>query len=121
MNFYQKFERKIDSANASLYTEIRDLNKRLEEFEKILSFFSEQYEQLIKITQTTKKQVQQIGSKIEDQGKTITELTNNDYDNMVAIDEIQQYQRRDCLEITVMPTLPNGKPKNIDMEPLEQP
>jgi hypothetical protein len=35
---------------------------------------------------------------------------------MVAIDEIQQYQRRDCLEITGIPTLPNDKPKNIVME-----
>ena len=49
-------------------------------------------------------------------GKTITGLKNNDYDNMVAIDEIQQYQRRDWLEITGMPTLPNDKPKNIVME-----
>ncbi|CAB4009582.1 Hypothetical predicted protein, partial [Paramuricea clavata] len=98
------------------YTEIRDLNKRLDEFEKTLSFFSEQYDQLIKITQTTKKQMQQIESKIEDQSKTINVLKNNDYDNMAAIDEIQQYQRRDCLEITGIPTLPNDKPKNIVME-----
>ncbi|CAB4035483.1 Hypothetical predicted protein [Paramuricea clavata] len=98
--FLPEIRKEIDSANASLYTEIRDLNKRLDEFEKTLSFFSEQYDQLIKITQTTKKQMQQIESKIEDQGKTITGLKNNDYDNMAAIDEIQQYQRRDCLEIT---------------------
>jgi hypothetical protein len=60
--------------------------------------------------------MQQIESKIEDQDETITGLKNNDYDNMVAIDEIQQYQRRDCLEITGIPTLPNDKPKNIVME-----
>ncbi|CAB4018385.1 Hypothetical predicted protein [Paramuricea clavata] len=111
--FLPEIRKEIDSANASLYTEIRDLNKRLDEFEKTLSFFSEQYDQLIKITQTTKKQIE---SKIEDQGKTITGLKNNDYDNMAAIDEIQQYQRRDCLEITGIPTLPNDEPKNIVME-----
>ena len=113
--FLPEIRKEIDSANASLYTEICDLNKRLDEFEKTLSFFSKQYDQLIKITHTTKKQMQQIESKIEDQGKTITGL-KNDYDNMVAIDEIQQYQRRDCLEITGIPTLPNDKPKNIVME-----
>ena len=80
--FLPEIRKEIDSANASLYTEIRDLNKRLDEFEKTLSFFSEQYDQLIKITQTTKKQMQQIESKIEDQGKTITGLKNNDYDNL---------------------------------------
>ena len=35
---------------------------------------------------------------------------------MVAIEEIQQYQRRGCLEITGMPTLPSDKPKNIVVE-----
>jgi uncharacterized coiled-coil DUF342 family protein len=115
--FLPEIRKEIDSAIASLYTEIRDLNKRLDEFEKTLSFFSEQYDQLIKIThETTKKQMLQIESKIEDQGKTITGLKNNDYDNMVATDEIKQYQRRDCLEITGIPTLPNNKQKNIVME-----
>jgi DNA anti-recombination protein RmuC len=114
--FLPEIRNEIDSANASLYTEIRDLNKSLDEFEKTLSFFSEQYDQLIKITETTKKPVQQIVSKIEDQGKTIIGLKNNNYDNMFAIDEIQQYQRRDCLEITGIPTLPNDKPKNIVTE-----
>ena len=108
--FLPEIRNEIDSANASLYTEIRDLNKRLDEFEKTL------YDQLIKITETTKKPVQQIVSKIEDQGKTIIGLKNNNYDNMFAIDEIQQYQRRDCLEITGIPTLPNDKPKNIVTE-----
>ena len=62
--FLPEIRKEIDSADDSLYTEIRDLNKRLDEFEKTLSFFSEQYDQLIKITQTTKKQMHQIESKI---------------------------------------------------------
>ena len=110
--FLPEIRKEIDFANATLCSEIRDLNKRLDEFEKAQSFISEKYDQLTEVIKSTKKQVQQIESKLKDEA----ELKNSDYDNMVAIDELQQYQRRDCLEIIGIPTLPNEKPKDFVKE-----
>ena len=41
---------------------------------------------------------------------------NINYSQDVAIDEIQQYQRRDCLEVTGIPKLPTENTKEIMME-----
>lgn len=88
----------------------------MDEFEKAQSFISKKYDQLTEIIKSTKKQQEQIESKLKDDGKLLAELKNSDYDNMVAIDELQQYQRRDCLEITGIPKLPNDKPKDLVKE-----
>lgn len=113
--FFPEIKKEITSANASLYNEIRDLNKRLVDIEKAQSFVSEKYDQLLEITKVTKMQLQQVENKLKDEAKSIASKSS-DYDNMVSIDELQQYQRRDCLEIIRIPSLPNDKPKELVKE-----
>ena len=114
--FFPEIKKEITSANASLHNEIRDLNKRLVDIEKAQSFISEKYDQLLEITKVTKMQLQQVENKLKDQAKSIANLKSSDYDNMVSIDELQQYQRRDCLEIIGIPSLPNDKPNELVKE-----
>ena len=114
--FFPEIKKEITSANASLHNEIRDLNKRLVDIEKTLSFVSEKYDQLLEITKVTKMQLQQVENKLKDEAKSIAHLKSSDYDNMVSVDELQQYQRRDCLEIIGIPSLPNDRPKELVKE-----
>lgn len=114
--FLPEIKKEITSANASLYNEIRDLNKRLVDIEKAQSFVSEKYDQLLEIIKVTKMQLQQVENKLKDEAKSIANLKSSDYENMVSIDELQQYQRRDCLEIIGIPSLPNDKPKELVKE-----
>ena len=114
--FLPEIKKEITSANASLHNEIRDLNKRLVDIEKAQSFVSEKYNQLLEITKVTKMQLQQVENKLKDEAKSIANLKSSDYDNMVSIDELQQYKRRDCLEIIGIPSLPNDKPKELVKE-----
>ena len=61
-------------------------------------------------------QLQQVENKLKDEAKSIANLKSSDYENMVSIDELQQYQKRDCLEIIGIPSLPNDKPKELVKE-----
>lgn len=49
------------------------------------------------------KRVQQIEQDIDN-------LNNNGFDIEVKLDELEQYTRRDCLEITGIPIVPNDNP-----------
>lgn len=110
--FMPEIRKEIESANDSPRSEIRELNTRLDEFEKSHSFLSEKYHQLMEIIQSTKKQMQQIEQKLKDQDSILFSQDASVYQNMAAIDEINQYQRRDCLEITGIPILADDNPKN---------
>lgn len=39
-----------------------------------------------------------------------TRLGKDDYNLSVKLDELEQYARRDCLEVTGIPTVPNDNP-----------
>lgn len=114
--FMPEIRKEIESAKAALHTEIRDLNNRLDEFEKSQSFLSKKYDQLMEITQTTKKQIQKIESKVKDQNNIILKQEDSVYINMKTIDEVNQYQRRNCFEVTGIPILPIDKPKKLIIE-----
>ena len=113
--FFPEIKKEITSANASLHNEIRDLNKRLVYIEKAQSFVFEKYDQLLEIAKVTKMQLQ-VENKLKDEAKSIANLKSSDYDNMVSVDELQQNQRRDCLEIVGIPSLPNDRPKELVKE-----
>lgn len=95
-----EIRKEIEVANTTLRTEIRDLNNRLDEIEKAQSFLWEKYDKLMEITQTTKKRMLRIERKFKDQHHIISKQEESVYVNTSAIDEVNQYQRRDCLEET---------------------
>jgi hypothetical protein len=114
--FMPEIRKVIELANDSLRSEICELNTRLDEFEKSQSLLSEKYDQLMEIIQSTKKQMQQIEQKLKDQDSIIFSQDASVYQNMAAIDEINQYQRHDCLEITGIPILADDNPKKLIAE-----
>ena len=83
-----EIRKEIELARAALRTEIRDLNNRLDEFEKAQPFLSEKYDQLMDITQTTKKQMQRIERKFKHQHHIISKQEESVYVNTNAIDEV---------------------------------
>ena len=88
----------------------------LVKIEESQTFISEKYDKLLEAIQTTKKQVQSMEKKIKDQGETTSHFQDNVYDNVTSLDAMQQYLRRDCLEITGIPVLPVDKPKELVKE-----
>lgn len=57
IEFLPEIQKEIDSANALLHSEICNLSKRLDEFEKAQPLLSGKYDQLTKILKSTKKEV----------------------------------------------------------------
>ena len=88
----------------------------LVKIEESQTFISEKYDKLLEAIQTTKKQVQSMEKKIKDQGETTSHFQDNVYDNVASLDAMQQYLRRDCLDITGIPVLPVDKPKELVKE-----
>ena len=103
----------IEAENKCLYSEINAMSESLVNIEVSQTFISEKYDKLLEAIQTTKKQVQSMEKKIKDQGETASHLQDNVYDNVTSLDAMQQYLRRDCLEITGIPVLPIDKPKEL--------
>ena len=106
----------IEAENKCLYSEINAMSESLVNIEVSQTFISEKYDKLLEAIQTTKKQVQSMEKKIKDQGETTSHLQDNVYDNVTSLDAMQQYLRRDCLEITGIPVLPVDKPKELVKE-----
>ena len=79
--------------------EIKVLNDKCVKIEGSQGYFDNFKESL----QTTKKHVAEASRKIKKLGERIQTAEDNIYDQQVLIDNVQQYQRRDCIEITEVP------------------
>ena len=66
--------------------------------------------------QSAKKQINDLNNWCEAQDNKINHLNGSVYDAEAAIDSIQQYSRRDCLEISGIPILPLDSPANLTQE-----
>ena len=95
---------------------ISDLNAKFLKIEESPKYLSPKYDEFLHSLQSTKKLVVDQDQRIADSICKIEQIRNTTYDQDVAIDEIQQYQRRDCLEITGIPILPMENTKVMVME-----
>ncbi|PFX34174.1 hypothetical protein AWC38_SpisGene1029 [Stylophora pistillata] len=105
-NIREEIRKEVDSLKAGL----KDLRKRFEEIEKSQDFISKKYDTVISTIKGIKEHNDSVKSNIrlikEDIGKL-----GNDYLNVeIQLDELEQYARRDCLEITGIPIVPNDNP-----------
>ena len=66
--------------------------------------------------QSTKKQINDLNNWCKAQHNKINHLNDSVYDAEAAIESIQQYSRRDCLEISGIPILPIDSPANLTQE-----
>ena len=105
-----KFE--IETLNVN----IQVLTDRCSQIEQSIQFLSDKYDTVLGILQATKKQIAGLEAIGKEQTDQISKLQEADYDKDCTIDAVQQYLRRDCIEITGIPILPLDNPKQLVLE-----
>ena len=120
--FLPSIKRELKSDLEALRTSIKTLTARDNGIEKSLSFISEKYESVLKTLKSLNQTTNTLGKKHAQLTKIADSLAEraNRVEKAVridgAIDEVQQYSRRDCLEITGIPILPEENPKQLIKE-----
>ena len=101
-NIRKEIRKEFDSLKASLL----DLKKRFDEIEKSQSFISQKYDTMISAIKDVKEHNEDVKSQIKEIKEDINKLDNDGFNIEVKLDELEQYARRDCLEITGIPVVP---------------
>ena len=119
--FLPSIKRELKSELEALRTSIK--TARVNGIEKSLSFISEKYESVLKTLKSLNQTTNTLGKKDAELTKIADSLAEraNRVEQAVyridcAIDEVQQYSRRDCLEITGIRILPEESPKQLIKE-----
>ena len=108
--FLLKIRREIREEFDSLNASVRNLNRRFNELEKVQNFISTKYDSVMEAIQHLKKQNQSVENQIPMIAENVSALNNSGYDVEVKLDELEQYGRRNCLEITGIPMVPDDNP-----------
>ena len=121
--FLPSIKRELKSELEALRTSIKTLTARVDGIEKSQSFISEKYESVLKTLKSLNQTTNTLGKKDAELTKIADSLAEraNHVEQAVyriecAIDEVQQYSRRDCLEITGIPILPEENRKHVIKE-----
>ena len=85
--------------------EIKDLSDKCIQIERSQDFMAKRYDQMIESVQVAKKQIDANSKQIKNQADRTTTLQENIDDLFSQMDELQQYSRRECLEISGIPKL----------------
>ena len=101
-NIRKEIRKEIDPLKASLL----DLKRRFDEIEKSQSFISQKYDTMISAIRDVKEHNEDVKSQIKEIKEDINKLDNDGFNIEVKLDELEQYARRDCLEITGIPVVP---------------
>ena len=109
-----KKEFKIEFDN--IKGEITALNIKCADIERSQNYLSKDYDNFKESLQTVKKHVSETSQKIKNLEERLQTTEDNTYNQQVLVDNVQQYQRRDCIEITGVPVLPTDNPKQIVVE-----
>ena len=108
----QEIKQEVESIN----TNIEALKCRCEQIEKSQDFLSTKYDKFVETLQGVKKQINGTETKVKNQDEAIKNVKINITDLSTQLDELQQYTRRDCLEINGIPSLPDDDPEQLVME-----
>ena len=73
-------------------------------------FISKKYHIVISTIKDVKEHNEGVKSQIKEIKEDINKLGNDGFNVEVKLDELEQYARRDCLEITGIPVVPNDSP-----------
>lgn len=95
---------------------LKELNTRCAQIETSQNFISQQFDDTNKVIQETKKQNKALEDKCNHYQMQIGVLTGEVDSLKEDLDELQQYQRRDCLEIVGIPKLRGENPKQLFKE-----
>lgn len=94
-------------------TSIKDLTTKYSDIEKSQNFMSKKFDELLSSLQQSKKRIQTLESKVKEQDDIISKFAEQALERDHVIDEVQQYSRRDCLEIVGIPQITNEDPKKV--------
>ena len=97
--------KEIKSQLGEIKSEIKDLRAKCSQIEKSQEYLSSKYDQVVQSIQTIKKQVDASHTKINQQDDVLTNVQRSMDDIYAELDEMQQYSRRDCLELNGIPQL----------------
>lgn len=96
--------------------DIKDLNEKCLQIEKSQEFMSVKYDQVIESIQTTKKQIDANATKIKQQVDSTSFIQDSIDELYSLVDEMQQYSRRECLEINGIPKLESDNVNQLVIE-----
>ena len=99
-----------------LKASIGDLTKKLKEIETSQQFISSQYDAVVTKVQEVKKQNKDTDNWIQQADKYMDGLSKDNYNIGAKLDELEQYTRRDCLEITGIPIVLDDNPSQLVRE-----
>ena len=114
--FLPSMRREVKLEIETLSANIRVLTGRCNQIEQSIQFLSDKDDSVVAIIQATKKQIAEVEAGVKEQADQIFELQEVDYEKDCTIDAIQQYLRRDCIQITGIPILPLDNPKQLVLE-----
>ena len=109
---WQEVKLEIETLSAN----IQALTDRCNQIEQSMQFLSDKYDTVLGILQATKKQIAGLEVNAKEQADQISKLQEADYGMDRTIDVMQQYLRRDCIEITGILILPLDNPKQLVLE-----
>ena len=108
--------KKIQEELKPILKDINDVKGKCDEIEKSQKFLADQYDSIMTLLQTTKKQISGLEQSMNQNKTKIDQLEKLSNDQNAIIDDLQQYIRRDCIEVTGVPLSPDVNAKQIIVE-----
>jgi len=106
----------IEAVKVQLQLQIVIVNEHLQNIEQKQSSLSSKYDNLLVATQGANKKIPELETSQNDLLNATSNLEDSMYGNEVAIDDLQQYLRCQCLEIVGIPPVPQDNPNQLVQE-----
>ena len=100
-------------------SQIHEVRNQLKTIESAQKFISDKYDSVMEMTQATNKELKTMQNRLRESEERVNNIEGEVYNNMASVDDMQQYLRRDCLEITGIPVVPLDDPCNLVAEVCE--
>lgn len=102
LNFVLTLKKKL----TTLTCQSTQVVKRLNNIQNSEQLLSDKYDSIMTSIHTTKKQVNDLFKWNEAHKEDLSKQRDSIYDIQVELDVMQQYSRKDCLELSGIPVLP---------------
>ncbi|KAK3712730.1 hypothetical protein QZH41_000633 [Actinostola sp. cb2023] len=101
---------------ASVNDSMAVIRTKLREVEDSQKFIASKYDSILAAIQEVKKDTQSKVNQLNDFDKDLDQVKKSVYEVQVQLDELQQYTRRDSLELCGIPVVPNDDPVKLVIE-----
>jgi chromosome segregation ATPase len=114
--FLPSIRNEIKAELSELRSEVNVLTAKCKDIETSQQFLSNEFDNFKKIMHDNKKQTADLSKKVNIVETRIEKAEESNYAANVALDNLEQYGRRECIEISGIPTLPIDNPKQLTVE-----